>query len=207
MTKRRMKGFTLIELLITVAVIFALATIITTHLIRASNRAKRSEARTFIGKLELAISMYRMDTGSYPSDEEGSASLRRALDPPEDDPVRKIPGWKGPYLEFRDNEVNLAGQLLDPWHKGKDDTTHIYVYRANLDNEPSTFPPFHNTASFDIYSKGSDGKTGTDKKEGNEFEDGNYYQNDLDDDKDGIVDELSFNKDKNGYLEDDINNW
>lgn len=207
MVRRRPNGFTLIELLIVIGVIFVLATVTATHLIRASHRAKRSETRTFISKLELAISMYRIDTGEYPSDEQGSASLRRALDPGKDDPVRETPGWKGPYLEFRDNEVNSAGQLVDPWHRGKEDTIHIYTYRANLDNDPSTFPPFHNTTSFDIYSKGSDGKTGVDEKEASEPQDGNYCLNDVDDDKDGMTDELSSSKDKNGYLEDDINNW
>ncbi|MBE0478574.1 type II secretion system protein GspG [Candidatus Aerophobetes bacterium] len=189
------------ELLITVAIIFILATIITINLIRATNQAKRAEARTFIGKLELAISMYKIDTGTYPPDDESSASLRRALNPDKHDPIRDIPGWKGPYLEFRDNEVNSAGELVDPWHKGKDDRNNVYTYRANLDNDPTTFPPFHNTTTFDIYSKGSDGKTGTG------FDAGNYCQNGLDDDGDGLIDELDPYKDKNGYLEDDINNW
>jgi len=89
------KGFTLVELMIVVAVMFVLATVITLNLVKATNRAKISEARTFIGKLELAISIYKMDTGSYPPDEKGSASLRRALDPDENDPIRNTPGWKG----------------------------------------------------------------------------------------------------------------
>lgn len=200
-------GFTLLELLIVVAIMVVLVMVITINVIKATNQAKQAEARAFIGKLELAISMYKIDTGSYPPDENCSASLRRALNPDENDPIRSTPGWKGPYLEFRDNEVNQAGELVDPWHKGKNDRTHVYIYRANLDNDPTTFPPFHNTASFDIYSKGSDGKTGTDGMEANEFADGNYCQNGLDDDGDGLIDELSPYKDKNGYLEDDINNW
>jgi general secretion pathway protein G len=203
----RSAGFTLLELLIVIAVISILSAIITINLINATNRAKRSQTKVFIGKLELAISMYRIDTGTYPPDEEGSASLRRALDPDEDDPIRNIPGWKGPYLEFKDREVNSTGQLVDPWHRGEDDTGHIYVYRANLDNDPSTFPPFHNSTSFDIYSKGGDGKTGTDGEEANQPEDGSYCQNDIDDDEDGLIDELSPGRGDNGYLEDDINNW
>ena len=207
MKSNKLKGFTLVELLIVIAVIGILTTIITINLVKTVNRAKRSEAKIFIGKLELAISMYRIDTGMYPSDLEGSASLLRALDPDKDDPIRDIPGWKGPYLEFRDNEVNSAGELVDPWHRGKNDRKHTYIYRANLDNDPFTFPPFHNTTSFDIYSKGVDGKTGTDKKEANEFKDGNYCQNGMDDDGDGLIDETNLSKDKNKYLEDDINNW
>ena len=207
MKQHTLKGFTLLEILVVIAIISVLTTLITTNIISATHRARQSEAKTFIGTLELAISMYRIDTGTYPPDNEGSASLRRALDPDTDDPVREIPGWKGPYLEFRGEEVNSDGKLADPWCRGKNDRTHIYIYRANRDNNPSTCPPFHNTTSFDIYSKGADGKTGTDGKEANEPEDGSYCQNSVDDDGDGLIDELSRRKDKNGYLEDDINNW
>jgi len=205
--KRSSAGFTLIELLIVIAVASVFTAIITINLINATNRAKRSEAKVFIGKLELAISMYKIDTGNYPPDDEGSVSLRRALDPDEDDPVRQTPGWKGPYLEFKDREVNSKGQLVDPWCKGEDDTVHVYVYRANLDNDPLTYPPFHNVTTFDIYSKGMDGKTGTDQEEANEPADGNYCQNGIDDDGDGLIDELSLQSGGNGWLEDDVNNW
>lgn len=206
--KEKKAGFTLAEVIITVAIIFVLTTILTIHLINAQNRAKRSEAKTFIGKLEIAISMYRMDTGLFPPDDKSSASLRQALDPDNPDPAVQPEGWRGPYIEFTEDEVNNKGELLDPWGKGKkDDRKHIYTYRANEDNDPFTTPPFHNRASFDIYSKGPDGKTGSDDKEANEFEDGNYTQNGIDDDGDGVTDELSPGQDKNGYLEDDINNW
>lgn len=198
-------AFTVIELIIVIAVISILSALIALNVVQVMNKAKRSEARTFIGKLELAISMYRIDTGTYPPDEKGSASLHKALDPPLDHPIRETPGWKGPYLEFKSNEVNSHGQLVDPWHRGHNDTLHIYVYRASIDGV--AYPPFHNTRSYDIYSKGWDGKTGTDGVEANEFSDGNYSQNGIDDDGDGMVDELTSDKDKNGYLEDDINNW
>ena len=203
-------GFTIVELLIVIAVITIISTVTAFNFITAIQKTKRSTAKSFIGKLELAISMYKIDTGLYPPDKESSASLRKALDPDENDPIQDLPGWNGPYLEFRQREVNsLTGELLDPWARGKEDRIHVWVYRADEDTNSSTWPPFHNTASFDIYSKGYDGKTGTNEEEADEFEDGNYCQNEMDDDNDGIVDELNPNGEgsANGYLEDDINNW
>ena len=201
--KEARTGFTLIELLIVVAVIVILSGLAIVNLLQATQRAKRAEAESFIAQLEMAISMYKVDTGRYPPDDRSSASLREALDPDPSDPAYDDTEYKGPYMEFKDKEVNSRGELLDPWHKGKDDTVHVYVYKADMDLDPLTVPPFHNTSSYDIYSKGFDGKTG------DGFDAGNYCQNEMDDDGDAIVDELKPNGPgaTNGYLEDDINNW
>jgi len=195
-------GFTLIELLIVVAVVAILAGLMTVNFLQATQRAKRAATESFIAQLEMAISMYKVDTGRYPPDDDGwsgSSSLREALENGFD----YDEGWKGPYMKFKDKEVNNRGELLDLWHKGKSDTVHVYVYKANTDLNPLTTPPFHNTSSYDIYSRGFDGKTGSG------FDAGNYCQNGVDDDGDGIVDELNPNGAgvENGYLEDDINNW
>jgi len=171
------EGFTLIELLIVVAIIAILSGLAVVNFLQAAEKSKRSTAKSFIAQLETAISMYKIDNGFYPPDKNGSASLREALSPAPasyaDDDSRR----KGPYMEFNENQVNSYGELLDPWHKGKDDRIHIYSYRANLDKNPLTTPPFHNRSSYDIYCKGRDGKTGSDAGS------------------------------SNGYLEDDINNW
>lgn len=209
MQDREKKGFTLIELLVVVAVIAVLSVLAVINFLQATERSKRAAAESFVAQLQTAISMYRIDNGSYPPDGRGSASLREALSLDPASSAYKDSEGKDPYIEFRDDQVNNYGELLDPWHKGKDDRIHIYFYKANLDQNPLTTPPFHNRNSYDIYSKGKDGKTGSDGISGNEFADGNYCQNEIDDDKDGIVDELDPNGagSSNGYLEDDINNW
>ncbi len=188
---RRETGFTLLELLIVVAVIAVLSAVATINFLQATGRAKRTVAKSFMAELETAISMYKIDTGHYPPDERASVSLREALSPVPEDPIWKDPEWTGPYLEFKENEVNEAGELLDPWHKGRGDRIHIYFYAADLDGIASSFPPFHNKSSCDIYSKGADGKTGTNSIDGDEFEDGDYCQNEIDDDGDGVVNELN----------------
>lgn len=209
MQDREKKGFTLIELLVVVAVIAVLSVLAVINFLQATERSKRTAAESFVAQLQTAISMYRIDNGSYPPDDRGSASLREALCPDPTSSVYDSSSGKDAYMEFRDNQVNSYGELLDPWHKGKSDRVHIYFYKANLDGNPLTPPPFHNRNSYDIYSKGRDGKTGSDDISGNEFADGNYCQNEIDDDKDGFVDELDPNGagSSNGYLEDDINNW
>ncbi len=203
------RGFTLIELLIVVAVITILSSLAVVNFLQVRERAKRAAAKSFIAQLETAISMYKIDTGHYPPDEKGSASLREALCPDPADPIYNNPEWRGPYLEFKDKQINNYGEILDPWHKGQGDRVHIYFYKADIDENPLTWPPFHNKSSYDIYSKGFDGKTGTDDIDGDGFADGDYCQNEIDDDGDKIVDELNPNGPgaANGYLEDDINNW
>jgi len=196
-------GFTLVEILIVIGIIVILTGITIGSFLRSLQKAKMATASAFIAQLDTAISMYKIDMGKYPSDEQGSASLKRALDPSPSDSIRSNPQWNGPYLEFKDREVNKYDELLDPWHKGKEDRLHIYSYSADLDHRAFTYPPYHNVSSFDIYCKGSDGKTGKC------FDAGNYCQNKIDDDGDGVVDELDLNGSGagNGYLEDDVNNW
>ena len=93
---RRETGFTLLELLIVVAVIAILSGVATVNFLQATGRAKRVAAKSFMAQLETAISMYKIDTGHYPPDERGSASLREALSPAPEDPIWEDPEWTGP---------------------------------------------------------------------------------------------------------------
>ncbi len=206
----RTSGFTLVELLVVIAIIVVIVSIATFNFFRATHRAKRAAAASFIAQLEIAISAYKIDVGSYPSDSEGSASLKAALDPEPEDPIWNNPRWRGPYLEFRAADVNsVSGHLLDPWCRNRTDSRRIYYYKVDSDADPSTVPPFHNRSSFDIYCQGFDGKTGTNDKGADEFLDGAYCQNGVDDDGDGVVDEIDPSEAgaADGFLEDDINNW
>ena len=132
-SRARLGGFTLIELMLVVVIISALVAMVVPRLAGRSEEARRSIADADIkGNLSLALKLYEIDNGRYPTTEQGLQSL---LEKPTAPPSPK--NWKGPYLEQ---------EPLDPWK-------HPYVYRY-----PGTHPP----RDYDLYSLGPDGKEGED---------------------------------------------
>ena len=126
-------GFTLIELMLVVVIISALVAMVAPRLAGRSEEARRSIADADIkGNLSLALKLYEIDNGRYPTTEQG---LQALLEKPTAPPSPK--NWKGPYLEQ---------EPLDPWK-------HTYVYAY-----PGTHPP----RDYDLYSIGPDGKQGED---------------------------------------------
>lgn len=100
MLKRRNKqnAFTLIELLVVVIIIAALAGMVAPRLIGRSDEAKADIARGDMSNVDVALKLFRLDTGRYPSSEEGLQALMASPGSTEN--------WKGPYLEK---------QAMDPW--------------------------------------------------------------------------------------------
>jgi len=124
----RRGGFTLIELMLVVVIIGALVAMVVPRLAGRSEEARRQIASADIkGNLSLALRMYEIDNGRYPSTEQGLKSL---MSQPSSPPVPR--SWKGPYIEQ---------QPLDPWG-----TPYVYRY-------PGTHPP----RDYDLYSLGPDG--------------------------------------------------
>ena len=122
------RGFTLIELMIVVIIISALVAMVAPRLAGRSEEARRSIAEADIkGNLTLALKLYEVDNGRYPTTEQG---LKALLEKPAAPPMPK--NWKGPYLEQ---------EPLDPWKKS-------YGYRY-----PGTHPP----RDYDLFSLGPDG--------------------------------------------------
>ncbi|MBI4355993.1 MAG: type II secretion system major pseudopilin GspG [Candidatus Omnitrophica bacterium] len=127
------QGFTLIELMVVVIIIAALAAMVVPRLAGRSQEAKMAAASADIkGNISLALRLYEVDNGRYPTTEQGlSALLVKPTSPP------NPPSWKGPYLEQ---------EPLDPWG-------HSYRYK-----HPGSHPP----RDYDLYSLGSDGAEGND---------------------------------------------
>jgi len=86
-------GFTLIELMIVIMIIGALAAMVVPRLAGRSEEARITAAEGDIkGNLSLALRLYEVDNGRYPSSTQG---LQALLVKPSSPPLPK--NWKGPY--------------------------------------------------------------------------------------------------------------
>lgn len=97
---RRTAGFSLIEVLITLLILSLVVSITAPRLIGYLSRAKTQTVAVQIENLEAAVDLFLIDTGRYPTPEEGLDVLITN--------TKNIMGWSGPYL--KDEEVPL-----DPW--------------------------------------------------------------------------------------------
>ncbi|MGH7334191.1 MAG: type II secretion system major pseudopilin GspG [Candidatus Rokuibacteriota bacterium] len=127
----RRNGFTLIEMVVVLAIIGTLAMLVGPSILRNVGDANVTAARSQIETFAIALDAYRLDTGAYPTTEEGLAALR--VRPAETD---ARPGWRGPYLR--------KSVPLDPWGLP-------YVYVS---------PGVQNPDSYDLYTLGRDGLLG-----------------------------------------------
>ncbi|MCD5390942.1 type II secretion system protein GspG [candidate division NPL-UPA2 bacterium] len=213
------RGFTVVELLTVIAIIAILAAIIMPALRRARIKAHEAKAKSMIAQLEIALSMYKTDFGSYPDydgestqyDAEADEILALLTGRDPDDPDWDLedgepgeldtignPNWNGPYLEVKKDDIkwiNGGNYLKDPWG-------NPYVIIVDLDGGTSTTYPRHNTFGFDIYSFGPDGMTeGPDGEETSDPTCSTAWDHYMDGNSD---DATSAYCDKSM---DDINNW
>jgi general secretion pathway protein G len=103
----RAGGFTLLELLVVLVILGLLASFVGPRYFDQLGRSNAKVARAQIDALEKALEHYRLDTGRYPTTEQGLAALTER---PTDEGR-----WAGPYLKKQ--------VPADPWG-------HPYAYRA-----------------------------------------------------------------------------
>ncbi len=101
-------GFTLMEMLVVLVVIGLIAAVAIPQVMRLLESAKHKAARIQLETVSQSLNYYQLDTGGYPTTEQGLKALWQA--PAQND------DWRGPY-------VRQERQLLDPWG-------HPLVYRA-----------------------------------------------------------------------------
>ena len=98
---RRWRGFTLLELLVVVVIIGLLVGYVGPMYFKQVGKSEIKAARAQIDAFGKALDQYRLDTGHYPTGEQGLVAL---VEKPADENK-----WDGPYLK-----KNVP---LDPWGK------------------------------------------------------------------------------------------
>jgi general secretion pathway protein G len=95
-----MKGFTLIEILVVLVIIALLASLVAPRLFPKLGKGKQATASAQIELLGQALDQFRLDTGRYPTTQEGLSMLVTN---------QNIENWDGPYLK--------KALPKDPWNK------------------------------------------------------------------------------------------
>lgn len=109
-----MKGFTLIEVMVVLFIIAAMAAVVAPQIFGTQDSADLKKAAIDIQQLESALEMYRLQTNSLPTTEQGLEALVQAptIDPiprnyPQNGVIRRLPEdpWGNPYVLLSPGEV------------------------------------------------------------------------------------------------------
>jgi general secretion pathway protein G len=113
--KRARAGVTLIEMLVVVAIIGMFVALVWPNLWRKVDVSRVTAARNQIANFQTALGTYKLDTGAFPTTEQGLHALRVK---PAD-----VPQWNGPYMP--------KDIPKDPW--GRD---YVYHYPSEHGDDP-----------------------------------------------------------------------
>lgn len=113
--RNRRAGVTLIEMLVVVVIIGLFVAIVGPKLFSNVDKAKVVAAKTQIESFVNALGQYHLDTGTYPTTEQGLAALRAQ--------PSGVEQWHGPYLQ--------KDFAADPWGH-----PYLYKYPGEHGDEP-----------------------------------------------------------------------
>jgi general secretion pathway protein G len=113
--RKSQRGITLIEMLVVVVIIGLFVGLVGLNMFQKADAAKRTAARANISTFMQALGLYKLDTGTYPTTEQGLNALRVKPDAADQ--------WAGPYLK--------ADIPLDPWGR-----PYLYKYPGEHGDDP-----------------------------------------------------------------------
>lgn len=111
----REAGVTLIEMLVVVTIIALFAMLVAPRLLRKTDTARITATRAQINAFMTALGAYKLDTGLFPTTEQGLQALRTG--------PANVNLWQGPYLP---QEIPV-----DPWGN-----PYLYKYPGEHGDEP-----------------------------------------------------------------------
>jgi general secretion pathway protein G len=103
------EGFTLLELLVVLAILGLLAAIVAPQVLKYLGSSRSQAAKVQIENISAALDHFDLDTGHYPTQEEGGLDALVKAPP-------NTQNWNGPYLQ-------KPTALIDPWRRR-------YLYRV-----------------------------------------------------------------------------
>ena len=113
--RRGEAGITLIEMLVVVTIIALFAGLVVPRMLRKTDTARITAARAQINSFMTAVGTYKLDTGLFPTTEQGLQALRV--------PPQGVNQWQGPYLP---QEIPV-----DPWGR-----PYVYQFPGEHGDEP-----------------------------------------------------------------------
>jgi len=135
--KKNEKGFTLIEILVVVMILGLLISLAAPRLIGRTDDAKVVKAKADISAIEQALNLYKLDSGTYPTSDQGLEAL--VEEPASGDVPRNwrdggylervpVDPWNGPYLYASDGRSYVLRSLGADGKEGGDG------YDADIDS-------------------------------------------------------------------------
>jgi len=112
---RRAAGFTLIELIVVILILGLLAGLVVPRLFKHATQAKITATKAQISAFQTALGAYKLDTGTFPTTDQGLEALRVA--------PSGLKNWNGPYLP---KEIPM-----DPWGN-----PYVYKFPGDHGDEP-----------------------------------------------------------------------
>ena len=129
--RQREAGFTLIEIMVVTVILALLAALVVPKILGRTDDARRTATKVQLRNIEQALQLYKLDTGAYPSTEQGLEAL-----------VHKP----------------TVGAIPKRWREGgylakipKDSWDHPFVYRS---------PGADGNREYELVSFGADGERG-----------------------------------------------
>ena len=113
--RSRQAGVTLIEMLVVLMIIGLFAALVAPRMFKKSDAARVTAAHAQINSFMTALGAYKLDTGTFPTTEQGLQALR--------DRPAGLTQWDGPYLP---QEIPV-----DPWAR-----PYIYKFPGEHGDEP-----------------------------------------------------------------------